>query len=199
MAVTDESTVEVPRAILEELVDGIRNFPTDDTRAAADAAEFILGDALAPQTCESTLEIGSYILSCDREADHDGRHQDGSQLAITWTDAQARQDPTGQEPATAPSFGQRVLEEVEPSLPVTLDQLRAWRDGVERKRRAASRTISTFVAFARFYDEHRAILEPALKLMGPSKTTPPKQLQDWVERLEHGSSLKDLVGKYIKG
>jgi len=199
MAVNEESAVEIPRAILEELIDGIRNFPTDDTRAAADAAEFILQATPAPKVCESTLEIGSYILACGRENDHAGRHQDPSQIAITWTDEQARKDLASQQDPAPQSLGQRILEEVEPSLPVTLDQLRAWRDGAERKRRAASKTISTFVAFARFYDEHRAILEPALKLMGPSKTTPPKQLQDWVERLERGSSLKGLVGKYIRG
>jgi len=199
MAVADESTVEIPRAILEELIFAARESPTstNTARNAADAAEFILQDAPLSKSCESTMEIGSYILSCGIDADHAGRHQDSSQPAITWTDEQARKDLTPQAPAPQ-SFSQRILEEVEPSLPVTLDQLRAWRDGAERKRRAATKTISTFVAFARFYDEHRAILEPVLKVMGPSRTTPPQQLQEWVDRLERGSSIKELVSKYIK-
>lgn len=218
MAVTDAPTVEIPRTVIEELISGVRNGPTDYTRTIANAAELILQDASAPKPCDSTLEFGSYILECSKSAGHGEKHQDGSKLAITWTDAQARKDPAtlihscvecGQkfdEPQSyrdgaghqTVSFAQRVLKEVEPALPVTIDQLKDWRDGAERKRQAAVESISTFVAFARFYEKHRTVLEPVLKAMGPSKTVPLKHLEYWVDRLERGSSIKDLVGKYLK-
>jgi len=218
MAVTDTPTVEIPKAILEELIFGVREFPTDKTRDAADAAEFILQDASAPKPCGSTLELGSYILECSKSTGHGDKHQDGSKLLITWTDAQARKDPStlihscvecGQkfdQPQSyrdgaghqTMSFGKRILEEVEPALPVTIDQLKEWRDSAERKRKAAAESISTFVAFARFYEKHRALLEPVLKSMGPSKAVPLKQLEQWVTQLERGSSIRDLVGKFIK-
>ena len=187
MAVTSEATVEIPRSILEELITGVREHPTNEARNAADAAELILEDAFTPKPCDSSIEFGGYIHSCNQPQgpDHDElRH--GSSTGLTWTTEEERTIES--EPKTT----------AEPGIPVTLDQLKEWYESAQRKRKMAADSISTFVAFARFYEEHRAILEPVLKGMGPSKEVPLKHLKYWVDRLERGSSVQDLIGKFIK-
>lgn len=218
MAVTDAPTVEIPRAILEKLIEGARNPSSFETWAAADAAELILGRDPAPVQCDSTLKFAGYIHECSKlkGADHGDLH--GTPRGLTWTDSQARKIEPKSEPTatyTCQDCGQKfespqsyregrghqtsgVPTSGEPTLPVTLDQLKEWYESAQRKRKAAADSISTFVAFARFYEEHRAILEPVLKGMGPSKEVPLKHLKYWVDRLERGSSVQDLIGKFIK-